>query len=906
MANQSRKPAKRVRRTSVRELIPINQVLLISRDGLVQLPAEKVDIQAVGAKAHGLACLPQQWVAPFFVVSGSVINDQRLGEWITAAVGNSGLNNDVIVRSSGTTETMEHRGRLLSDVCGIADIAQKIQSLSGELQEDNPANIHWLVQEHIDPRRKGHLSNERRMSRESRDWVAEFEMQGNLPGFTVPVAIRHWRVGDKVTDFDLDCNSEPGVTLKLKTVALWSTGFSSRLHFEWVWNGTRLWIVQADVAKTPVGVNPQSLFPSTIPVIIPSSLGLFRPATTADFGKFGKLRNARTYSQLGYSMPQFFVLDDPGTIRSILSGSISDDLARDLAELTKRPLMIRTDGSNIPKAQREMLPRSDELRTRVDAANWLQGKFRDQITANSLQDCALCLIAHHFIPSAAAAWARAEPGNRLVRIESLWGLPEGLYWYSHDTFEVDTKDTKKYDDASQYSINPRLRYKGTFVFSDASGKWVPYSTADPFDWRRSIRKDEWLREIAKTTRNIADHDGRATNVMWFIDNDDRATTHPVLPWYHEKSELGEPKAAPRRKLKIASDFAIRTASDWDDLQAKVSSGARVERIMLEPSDPELIRNQEFAKALGQFAAKNKIVIELAGGVLSHAYYMLQRHGAQVECIDLFGAGEEIVEYNKLVRDKIPSVIRRKGESVEVVRLKGDALLTALRQKLVEEAFEALDAKSFDELIGELADVQEVIDGICEALPASRQQVDAEQVDKRERRGGFKQGFMLEKTASPHTLSTKSIDPPLDALVPQNDTERIIDSPKRLPEGRIWSRPDSRTLDDGQENLLSFESELPKLDSLRASTTFEILQEDTGPGLFRLTVELTRKRLLVWGQARLRREPSQMLMPLASENQLPLVFEADHEGGGELADKAHVPAEALPTTSAKRGRKKKKP
>jgi predicted house-cleaning noncanonical NTP pyrophosphatase (MazG superfamily) len=876
MANQLRKPTKRVRRTSVRELIPINEVVLISDDGLAHVPVDKLDMLSVGAKAYGLSCLPQVWVLPYFVVSGRVIDAPRLADWIRSAINDSHLRGDVIVRSSGTSETMEHRGRLVSDVCGIADIVGTIRALSKQLEDDNPADVHWLVQEHIEPMRKGHLSNERRMSREPRDWVAEFEMQGRLPGFTVPVAIRHWRVGDKVTDFDLDCNSEPGVTFKLKTVALWSTSFSSRLHFEWVWNGAKLWIVQVDVAKTPKGVNPQSLFPSQIPSIVPASLILFRAATAADFGKFGKLRNAHTYAQLGYTMPQFFVLDDTDTVRSILSGSITDDLAKDLAELTKRPLMIRTDGTNIPKAQREMLPRSDELRTDADATSWLQSKFREQIVANSLQDSTLCLVAHHFIPSAAAAWARAEPENRLVRVESLWGLPEGLYWYSHDTFEVDTKDTQKYDAVSQYAINPRIRYKGTFVFSDSNGKWVPYNTSAPFDWRKSIRKVEWLLEIARTTRRIADHDGRATNVMWFIDNDERATTHQVLPWYHEKSELGEPKAAPRRKLKIASDFAIRTTADWEDLQTKVRSGKRIERIMLEPRDPELIRNQEFAKSLGQFAAKNKIVIELAGGVLSHAYYMLQRHGAQVECIDLFGAGEEIVEYNKLVRDKIPSVIKRKGESVEVIRLKGDALLSALRQKLVEEAFEALDAKSFDELIGELADVQEVIDGICEALPASKEQVNVEQADKHERRGGFKQGFMLEKTASPHTLSAKSVDQPKDTLVSQGDIERFIDSPRHLPEARIWFRPDARTLGDGQENLLSFESEIPKLDSLSASTTFEISLGDAESGVFRLTVELTRKRLLVWGQARLRREPSQMKIPLASADQLPLVFEINTE------------------------------
>jgi predicted house-cleaning noncanonical NTP pyrophosphatase (MazG superfamily) len=699
-------------------------------------------------------------------------------------------------------------------------------------------------------------------------------LQGDFPGFTAPVSIRHWRIGDKVTDFDLNCSSEPGVTLKLKTVALWSTSFSSRLHYEWVWDGSRLWIVQVDIAKCPEGIDPHSLFPATIPSIIPSSLSVFRTATTDDFTKFGKLRNAHTYMQLGYTMPQFYVLDDPIVIQSILAGTVPQNLADDLSELTKRPLMIRTDGTNIPKTRREMLPRSDELRTTKDSITWLLEKFRAEIVANPLQGSALCLIAHHFIPSAAAAWARAQPNGRLVRIESLWGLPEGLYWYSHDTFEVDTKDINNYNDPNQYSVNQRLRFKGNFVSSDSTGKWISYNTSQPFDWRKSIRKKEWLLEIAKTTRLIADHDNRPTNVMWFIDNDGRATPHPVLPWYHIKSELGEPKAAPRRKLTTASDYAVRTNSDWEQLQARVRAGQRVERIMLEPKDPDLIRNQEFAKALGQFAAKNKIVIELAGGILSHAYYMLQRNGAQVECVDLFGAGEDVVEYNKLVRDKIPHHIQRKGESVEIVRLKGGALLTALCQKLVEEAFEALDAKSFDELIGELADVQEVIDGICDALQVSKEQVNVEQHDKYERRGGFKRGFMLEKTATPHTLPIRSENQLAEALVPQNDADRVIDNAKRLPEARIWSKPDSRILEVGQEHILSFESEITKLNSLTASANFEISLDQVEAGKFRLAVELVRKKQLIWGQARLRREPSQMKMPLVSDEQLPLIFETN--------------------------------
>jgi predicted house-cleaning noncanonical NTP pyrophosphatase (MazG superfamily) len=451
-----------------------------------------------------------------------------------------------------------------------------------------------------------------------------------------------------------------------------------------------------------------------------------------------------------------------------------------------------------------------------------------------------------------------------VRIESLWGLPEGLYWHSHDTFEVDTK--------KRFPTRKRLRYKGTFVAPDDSGRWVHYRTNAPFDWGKSISKLEWLSEIAETTRKIAERKARALTVMWFIDNDDRATPHKILPWYHTDSPVGTPKAAPRRKLTMASDFKLETAAQWEELKSSVREGKRIERVMLEPKDAALVRNPKFAKELAEFAAAHKIVIELAGGILSHAYHMLQRDGAQVECIDLFGAEDEDVEYNKLVRDKIPSLIERKGENVEVVHLKGEALLAALRQKLVEESYEALDARAGVDLIGELADIQEVAQAIRESLQVPPEQLDAQREEKRKHRGGFRRGLMLKKTSTPHTLSKKPVVERKPSLPARGlPHEAVIDQPSLLPSNRPYRRPDRRNVDDQPEALLTFETEISRLGAARESAVFEIPINENETRTFKVSIDLERSHSSLWGQVKLKLEPSQLTMRLMSDAQMELNF-----------------------------------
>lgn len=854
----------RKKRAARRSFSPLQPVLLVTKNGPATISPSDISTGRVGWKAFGISCLPSGWVPPFFVIESDAIrlSDNMLGQYITDCLEHLGPTADVIVRSSGTAETIEQRGRLDSKKCSRNAVLNTIQCLFGHLSPEDASCVHWLVEAYVEPISKGHLSNERRLTREPRDFVAEFETPDNQ---RAQVAVRHWRDGDSADTLPLGCSSQSGVTLILKRVALWATALPWRILFEWVWDGGKVWIVQADRAPAPRGVDPNSFRPTSIPLISPDYLQRFRIAGPGDFQRYRKLKNARMYGELGYHMPAFYILDDAALIEEILNGRIPSEIDHDLEQLTQRLLIIRTDSCVIPSEKREMLPRSDGLPTAAEAKSWLAGKFRQQVEITGIAHYPLCLIAHHFIPSTTAAWARAEPGKSLVRIESLWGLPEGLYWYSHDTFEVDVRDP-----APPRVTAKKLRFKGTFIASDDAGHWSRYEAQEPFDWRPSVARKEWLAEIATTTKSVAEREEHAVNLMWFVGNDDRATQHHVLPWYHIESDIGSPKkAAPRKKFAAASEYKIETASDWADLVGAIDAGKHVERIILEPKDADLVRNPEFATQLARRAAGNNIVIELSGGILSHAYHILRRAGARVECVDLFGAEEEHVEYNKLVRDRIPDLIRRKGEQVEVVRLKGEALLEALRQKLVEEAFEAFDAKSWAEIAAELADVQEVISGILEAIQVTDAEIEAERAEKEKKRGGFHRGIMLTKTSTPHSLPAERGTMNSNSSALDSDDGVAIEDARDIPFSRPYTRPDARNVDQQREYLLTLETEINRGVNMERSTDFEMSIDRNESRNFKLTVKLIRDRSTIRSQIRVRLEPTQIPLKL---DQLELPFQ----------------------------------
>lgn len=99
-------------------------------------------------------------------------------------------------------------------------------------------------------------------------------------------------------------------------------------------------------------------------------------------------------------------------------------------------------------------------------------------------------------------------------------------------------------------------------------------------------------------------------------------------------------------------------------------------------------------------------------------------------------------YNKLVRDKIPEIIKADGKECKTRILSKDEYIAALETKLNEEVAEYQEDKNLEEM----ADVLEVLQAICLARGYSLDELEAMRIKKAKERGGFKDKIFLEYVA----------------------------------------------------------------------------------------------------------------------------------------------------------------
>lgn len=100
------------------------------------------------------------------------------------------------------------------------------------------------------------------------------------------------------------------------------------------------------------------------------------------------------------------------------------------------------------------------------------------------------------------------------------------------------------------------------------------------------------------------------------------------------------------------------------------------------------------------------------------------------------------QYNKLVRDRIPEIIKRAGKTPKYHTLNDEAFIDALKRKAVEEAEELLAADD-ESLRTELADLAEVLDALLDAYNVPDDEIIATRKARNMERGAFAERFFLE-------------------------------------------------------------------------------------------------------------------------------------------------------------------
>ena len=103
--------------------------------------------------------------------------------------------------------------------------------------------------------------------------------------------------------------------------------------------------------------------------------------------------------------------------------------------------------------------------------------------------------------------------------------------------------------------------------------------------------------------------------------------------------------------------------------------------------------------------------------------------------------DKIIKYNKLVRDKIPEIIKSQGKIPKTDVISGTEYFSALKNKLTEETVEFNTSETAEEL----ADIMEVVFSLAAHIGITQKELEQIRLKKQLERGSFNNGIFLIET-----------------------------------------------------------------------------------------------------------------------------------------------------------------
>lgn len=701
------------------------------------------DVSFIGAKANGLLLLPSTWVPRFLILTEqfyqmwcrtrsanevfehiSQSEKQTLDELLRSA---SSLSRQLMVRSNCPDELIEKRGSYLSRHV-TASISEVTAAIDDIILDGEPAPVYVLIQDFI-PGWHGHLSNERRVSPKRSIWLVEASPK--LPGLPTDGRIKA-SAGE--IQPELSVVSEDGIVSTLRVVAGGLTQLKNGyFHCEWVCDGAKLWIVQAD----PVTPSQRNLAANRyirakdelMPKFHPQS-SYIKHYTDVEPDKWKKLKRPITFHRENLPTADVYLM--PASVWSVSEARHSAELERDLVELCSYPLIVRCDIAETSPMP-DILLETSEVITDYQSLTRFMDETVEKFRTEGVGDLDWAFLFAYRVPLRASALVLAYPAGSRVVIDASWGYPDTMQFFPHDTYIQNSPG----DDFVK-----TIRYKGLCLLATPEGTRY-YEVGPPDDWRPVLRVDE-LEVLANWARRVANSLGTGVELMALARIGGQRGAEFCLPWHYTTTPVLQYEDAIASVLSLDEIKVIRSEADLTAIANSRPVG--IKGYLIRPSDERLLRNKEFIRGVAATAAAQNLPLYFEGSLLGHAYYLMKSAGAHVVRVTPEESSASRVRYNKLVRDEIPAVIERAGSIARVQALSKNDAIALLSRKLIEEAFE-VSSSDQSHLPEELADALEVIESLCEHSGISKESLEEIQARKRESRGGFKRLIYLKETES---------------------------------------------------------------------------------------------------------------------------------------------------------------
>lgn len=695
---------------------------------------------ALGGKAVGLLRLPSDWTPPFIVLTASFADQAR-------RVGTSALleslpsdQQTMLGRLFSLTTASHDESRLISHP-GLFVRSNSVEEAGATARGEYPSvavrpllsevipavqdliqmseRMRVILQVAVDGM-NGFVSNERRVSSNRNEALVE--------GLATPAGSRQRRIRRSTPqDGPLLANSVVQTERQLRHVVGWFTDhLTGCASAEWVWDGQRLWVVQLDEFTSP---QSDTLASTYLRHTDKARATEYNPAkhhlrhfATIDATPWKKLERAQRLHALGLPTTDIYLI-----LGSECTEEQAPVLARDLLQRHDGLWVIRTDVSAEAGVSEDLLPTSGPTAD-VNRLISFMKEARTTFTRQGLRDPNWALLAAPLVPARVSAMAYSQPGSRDVQVDALWGFPDGLMYLPHDTYVLKANE----------DVLSAVRHKpACLLFSD--GNWVTSRLGAPYDWEQTLDESE-VRAAGAWTRKLASDLQTAVKAMLLFRVGGNRGPSAGIAFHYTTGRILPPTFDSGR---AAGSRGILIVRAFDDLAA-ARTKADLQGLIIEPR-ADLARDITFLKRLADTALARGVPVLFEGSLLSHSYHIMSQVGAAVVPVDPTPLSGTVIEYRKLVRDSIPAIIERSGSVARVRTLDPGEALPLLRRKLVEEALEALMSPP-SELIGELADVREVLEALEQHIENGHQQVLDAMAIKREQRGAFKDLVFLEATA----------------------------------------------------------------------------------------------------------------------------------------------------------------